>query len=146
DYLYDATTKLLKQIQAVDGETGTQYDYNYYYDSSKRISKITEDNGTAFFEKQLTYDSYGRVDKETYITNNNSSGVSSNVSVKNIYDASGTLREIRDFSTNTILWRINTEDARGKALSISLGNGIIKTKQYDQYGFLENIYDRKLTL
>ncbi|MFV0573154.1 MAG: RHS repeat-associated core domain-containing protein, partial [Xanthomarina gelatinilytica] len=146
DYLYDATTKLLKQIQAVDGETGYQYDYNYYYDSSKRISKITENNGTAFFEKQLTYDSYGRVDKETYITNNNSSGVSSNVSVKNIYDASGTLREIHDFGTNTILWRINTEDARGNALSINLGNGIIKTKEYDQYGFLENIYDKKLTL
>ena len=147
DYEYDATTKLLKRMQAVDSETGTQYDYNYYYDSSKRINKITEDNGTANFEKQLTYDSYGRVNKETYITNNTSTGVSSTVNVKNVYDtATGILREIRDFNTNTRLWRINTEDARGKALSISLGNGIIKTKQYDQYGFLTNIYDRKLGL
>lgn len=145
DYQYDTTTKLLKRIQAVDNQTSTQYDYNYYYDSNKRVNRITENNGTALFEKQLTYDSYGRVDKETYLTNIISSGVSNTVSVNNVYDASvGILREIRDFNTNDLLWRIDSENVRGSAVSISLGNGMIKSKRYDQYGYLESIYDKKL--
>ncbi|QHI38239.1 tRNA(Glu)-specific nuclease WapA [Kordia antarctica] len=147
DYEYNPATKLLKRILAINNETGTHYDYNYFYDSSKRINKITEGNGAADFEKQLTYDSYGRINKEVYITNTTSAATSNIVSVKNVYDTTtGILREIRDFNTNVRLWRINTENARGKALSISLGNGIIKTKQYDQYGFLTNVYDRKLGL
>lgn len=145
DYQYDNTTKLLKRVLATDNIEGVNFDYNYYYDSNKRINKITEDNGTSTFEKQLVYDSYGQVNKETYITN--AAGVNNTVTIKNVYDtATGILREIRDFNSNVRLWRINSETARGKSLSISLGNGITKSKQYDSYGFLTNIYDRKETL
>ncbi len=147
DYEYDATTKLLKHIEAIDNQIGTQYNYDYYYDSTKRVNKVTEDNGTASFEKLVTYDSFGRVNKETYTTNNLSTGINNTVSVKNVYDAAtGILREIKDFNTNLRLWKINSENARGKALSITLGNGITKLKTYDQYGFLSNISDQKFQL
>ncbi len=140
NYEYDATTKLLKRMRAIDSKMGINYDYNYYYDSNKRLSKVTEDNGTANFEKQLNYDGYGRVNREVYITNSTTTGVSSTVSIKNVYDTNtGILKEIKEFNINERLWRINTEDARGNALSISLGNGIIKKKEYDQFGFLTNV-------
>ncbi len=147
NYTYDAATKLLKNVSAIDQENGISYDYNYFYDGNKRINKVTENNGTALFELQKTYDSYGRVDKEVYITNETTIGNSNTVTTKNVYDtSSGILEEIRDFNSNSRLWRVNTENARGDALSITLGNGMIKTKSYDQYGYLTNIYDRKIPL
>lgn len=143
-YAYSPETKLLTVIEGVNGISGTQYDYRFYYDEYKRIDKITEEYGTASFEKQIAFNGNGTVASETYITNDLITGVSNNVKVKNIYESnSGILKEIRDFNSNGLLWKINTEDARGNALDISLGNGIKKTRSYDTYGYLTNMKDVK---
>ncbi len=138
NYTYNSVTKLLENINGV--AQGRSYAYDYFYDSYKRLNKITETNGgSANFEKQRSYDSFGRVLTDTYISSRSS--VSSTVKVKNVYDTSGILSEIRDYNTNDLLWKVNDENARGQVLDIDLGNGITKTKQYDQYGFLTNITD-----
>lgn len=147
EYQYDSTTKLLKAIDGLNerGDTYSNYSYNYYYDSYKRLNNIKESTETGNFEKQLVFDEFGRLKSENYITTHLISGNSSNVKIKNIYDAAGIRTEIRDFTNNNLLWKINDESARGQALNIELGNGIIKTKEYDQYGFLTNITDKENT-
>ncbi|WP_430409561.1 RHS repeat-associated core domain-containing protein [Kordia sp.] len=144
NYLYDGTSKLLNAISGVNSRTNTysNYAYNYYYDSYKRLNKIKETTETGNFEKRMTFDSYGRVASENYITNHSASGTNSNVKTKNSYDSAGILIETKDFNTNNSLWKVNDENARGQVLDIQLGNGITKTKQYDQYGFLTNITDK----
>lgn len=145
DYQYDGTTKLLNVINGSNNRSDTysNYTYNYYYDSYKRLNKIKETTETGNFEKRLTFDALGRLESENYITNHLGSGTNSNVKVKSIYDAAGIRTEIRDFTSNNLLWKINDENARGQALNIELGNGIVKTQQYDQYGFLTNITDKE---
>lgn len=144
NYQYDGTTKLLTLINGLNNRNGdySNYTYNYYYDSYKRLDKIKETTQTANFEKRFTFDAFGRVESENYITNHLGSGTNSNIKVKSIYDAAGIPIEIRDFNTNNLLWKINDENARGQALNITLGNGLVKNKQYDQYGFLTNITDK----
>ena len=142
DYDYNGTTKLLEQINGDDDETNTQYTYNYYYDSYHRPNKIREVTNYVEFEKQMTYDAFGRINKDVYISKNLATGVNNTVQVKNIYDEAGILTEIRDYSSNNLLWKVNNENARGQTLEVELGNGIIKERQYDQYGFLTKITDK----
>ncbi|WP_299278908.1 RHS repeat-associated core domain-containing protein [uncultured Psychroserpens sp.] len=145
NYVYDGTTKLLNVINGSNNRSDTysSYTYNYYYDTYKRLSRIQETTETGNFEKRLTFDPFGRIESENYISNHLGSGTNSDVKVKNIYDAAGVRTEIRDFSSNNLIWKINDENARGQALNIELGNGIVKTKQYDQYGFLTHILDKE---
>ena len=144
-YAYNAATKLLTSITGLNQRAGVNstYNYNYYYDSNKRLNKVKETTGLGSFEKRMTYDGFGRVNSENYISYHFASQTNSNVKVKNSYDAAGILKEIRDFNSNNLLWEITDENARGQDLSITLGNGIIKTKQYDQYGFVTNITDKE---
>ncbi|NMH89894.1 RHS repeat-associated core domain-containing protein [Flavivirga algicola] len=139
NYTFNATSKLLEKISGT--AQGRAYVYDYFYDSNKRLNKVKESNGgSAAFEKQMSYDSFGRVSSNTFISSR--SGVSSTVKVKNIYDPAGIQKEIRDFNSNNLLWKLNNEDARGNILEVDLGNGITKARQYDQYGFLTNITDK----
>ncbi len=144
DYEYDPSTKLLSEITATDNKNNIDYYYTYNYDSYGRLDKITENNGSAFFEKTNLYDTYGRVYREIYSSENSLTGVSNIVQIKNIYDNAGILTSIEDFTSGNRLWHILSENARGQALDISLGNNLNKTKQYDQYGFLTEIKDYKI--
>jgi len=139
NYAYNSTSKLVEKISG--NAQGRPYVYDYFYDSYKRPNKIKETNGgSANFEKRMTYDIHGRISSDTYISSR--SGISSTVKVKNIYDDAGIHKEIRDFNSNDLLWKVNDEDARGNMLDIELGNGLTKLKQYDSYGFLSNITDK----
>ncbi|WP_298900882.1 RHS repeat-associated core domain-containing protein [uncultured Psychroserpens sp.] len=145
NYQYDGTTKLLDVINGSNNRSDTysSYTYNYYYDTYKRLSRIQETTETGNFEKRLSFDDFGRIESENFISNHLGSGTNSDVKVKNVYDTAGIRTEIRDFSSNNLIWKISEENARGQALDIELGNGIIKTKQYDQYGFLTHILDKE---
>lgn len=143
-YLYDNTTKQLKKITGVDNtNSGRTYVYDYLYDSYKRPYSIKENTGLANYEYQITYDTnYGRVEKETYITNL-IGGPSKTLTTRNVYDTSGILKEIWNDGTPDKLWEINQINARGQALTVTLGNGIIKNKNYDSYGYLTKIEDKE---
>ncbi len=142
-YVYDGTTKLISSITGQDNTNTRTYSYNYTYDSYKRPSTIKENTGLAEFELQYTYDTYGRVHKETQIGKNLSNAVSSTITTRNVYDASGILSEIWNDGTPDKLWELDAINARGQALTINLGNGIAKTKIYDSYGYVTKIEDKE---
>lgn len=143
EYSYDPTSKLVTSIDGEDVLNNKNYLYNYSYDSYKRIEKVTESNTTAKYEKRVSYDTYGRVDTETLSTRSLLDGTDSWVKTKNSYDTAGILNEIRDFTTNTTIWKTNEENARGQLLKASLGNGIEKVMNYNQYGLLNSAFDYK---
>lgn len=142
-YVYDNTTKLLKTINGRDlTNSNRAYTYQYTYDSYKRPATVTENTGLTRFELRTTYDSYGRVHKETQIAAL-TGGASKTVTTRNGYDASGILKEIWNDGTTDRLWQLNQLNARGQALSVTLGNGMRSTKTYDAYGYLTEIEDKE---
>jgi len=142
NYIYDPTSKLLTSTLGENNYDNKSYEYIYTFDNYKRPIGIAENRDATQFSKQLEYDAFGRVNKETYNSTDLTTGVSSLVSIKNIFDTNGILTEIRDANLDTLLWEVTDENARGQATSITLGNGIIKTNQYDQYGLLTNITNK----
>src|SRR5690606_31038871 len=105
---------------------------------------IKEVNSAANFEKRMSYDGYGRINTETYISKNLGNGSSSTIVTKNIYDpSSGLLEEIRDNISAAVLWKVNEINARGQALDIDLGNGMTQTITYDAYGYVDKAVDQK---
>jgi RHS repeat-associated protein len=144
-YQYDESDdKLLDKIIGDDNITSKSYLYEYEYNSDKTPKSIKEITPTAEFEKILTYDGFGRVETEKYISKHLGSGTNSTIHTKNVFDSSsGILREILNNTTNASLWKINEENAKGQATSISLGNGFTKVKTYDNLGFLNEIRDAK---
>lgn len=142
-YIYDNTTKQLKTINGLDNTNSARaYTYQYTYDSYKRPYTITEDTGLASFEYRSTYDTYGRVSKETYISTL-AGGVTKTLVTRNEYDSSGLLTEIWNDGTPDKLWELNTINARGQALTVNLGNGMVKTKMYDTYGYPTKFEDKE---
>ncbi|WP_246041043.1 RHS repeat-associated core domain-containing protein [Flavivirga rizhaonensis] len=142
-YVYDNATKLISSITGQDNTNSRAYSYNYTYDTYKRPSTIKENTGLAEFELQYTYDTYGRVHKETQIGKNLGNAVSSTITTRNVYDASGILSEIWNDGTPDKLWELDAINARGQALTINLGNGMAKTKTYDSYGYITKIEDKE---
>lgn len=143
NYSYNSTTKLLTSIQGNNAHTNENYTYTYLYDSYKRPYITKEQNGKAYFEYRVSRDSYGRVNSETYISKNSGNNVNSTVKVRNIYDTnSGVLVEIQDYNAGTSLWKIKEVNERGQSKEVHLGNGMIKKRTYDQFGFLTKIIDQ----
>ncbi|MEL7147955.1 MAG: RHS repeat-associated core domain-containing protein, partial [Bacteroidota bacterium] len=144
-YTYDPITKKVKQITGLNQRSGTStaYNYNFFYDVQSRLNKVTEQTDHANFEKRLTYNSFERVATEQFITTDLSSGVNTNIRVKNVYDGSGILEEVRNDFNNALLWKVNSQNARGQDLNLTLGNGITQTRQYDNFGFVSNMTDQQ---
>lgn len=148
-YEYDlADTKRLTKIIGDDNTGGGRnYTYEYIYETNtphKRLDTIKENTGLTSFEYTMDYDTYGRVEKETQTSTLIIGGASKVVKTKNVYDTSGLLKEIwNDQGIPEKLWELNTINARGQALAITLGNGMVKNKMYDAYGYLEKIEDKE---
>jgi len=142
-YQYDASTKLVTNINGQDNTNNRAYTYQYTYDSYNRPNTVVENTGLAEFEKQYIYDTYGRVHKETFISKNLSNAYSSTVRTRRVYDTSGLVKEIWNDGTPDKLWELNGINERGQLLNVALGNGINKSKAYDSYGFLEKIEDKE---
>ena len=52
------------------------------------------------------------------------------------------MTEVKDFATNTSLWKLKEVNERGQAKEILLGNGIVKKRTYDQFGNLTKMLDQ----
>ena len=137
-YNYDSTLKLLNSSVFEDLQAGTATTYTYLYDDSKRLYKTTEDTpNLAKFTKELKFDLFGRVDKETSIASLN--GKSSSKTIKNTYKNGYPWQILTDETTPKVLWQTNTVNARGQLLTAQLGNGIAITNAYDDYGYSTQI-------
>ena len=142
-YTYHPTTKLLTAIQGTNARTQEHYAYTYVYDTHKRLKRTREQNGKATFEQQLTRDAYGRIATETYVSRTADHTASSTVTVRNHYDpTAGVLTEIKDATSNTPLWKLQEVNARGQATTLRLGNGMVKKRTYDAFGYLTHMVDQ----
>ncbi len=130
NYSYDNTTLFLKNITASDQVNSKNYRYDYSYDSHKRPYRINENNGSAYYSKTYTYDSFSRVSKEYYTAKIR--GKASTSSLTYDYNAHGAFTGFEN-------WKINSSNARGQITQISLGTGHTEDRRYDTYGFLSSL-------
>lgn len=130
---YDANTKLITQSNFNDGSTPITY--NYTYDSYKRLI-ATKESGEYVYDKEVTYDEFGRPLKQYYkATQQSNTAAMSEKWVRNSYK-NGKHYQIVDDATNVVLWQVASVNSRGQLTSATLGNGYILSNTYDQYGFI----------
>ncbi|QSB25550.1 RHS repeat-associated core domain-containing protein [Flavobacterium sp. CLA17] len=158
-FVYDAAGKPTeKTITGTNTNSKTTYAYNtlnqitsstfldsreaktttnvYEYDTLKRLFKTAETTPYATFVKQLSFDTLGRIEKETSTAT--ASGKTSSKTVKNTYQ-NGFPWQILDDTTQQVLWQSNTLNERGQLLTGAFGNGIAVTNTYDLYGYTTQI-------
>jgi RHS repeat-associated protein len=100
------------------------------YDVLGRPSASTTTLDVAY-SASTAYDANGRVADQTF---------PSGLRVKNVYNALGYLKELRNYSDNTLYWQANTIDASGQVTSQAHGNGVVTTQAFSPYsGRLTNI-------
>ena len=133
-YNYNPVDKLLSAM-VLTSTDGNNANYNYTYDTNKRLVNTTETNTYAEFFKAYTYDAFGRVETEQYDAKLLSNSKTSSKKVKNTYQ-NGVLKTIQDFTTNTNIWDVTTVNARGQLTGATMGNGIEANNGYDAYGYL----------
>ena len=144
DYSYNASTKLLTTINLSSGD-GNNSSYSYVYDSYKRMSSVTENTPYARFIKRYTYDTYGReytVENEARLLANNKM---SNHKIKKTYTY-GSLRTVKDYTSNENIWSLSGINARGQVTSYSSGVGLVQNNSYNAYGFHTSMVTNKVTL
>ena len=135
-YNYNSTSKLLDSSVFEDLQAGTTTTYTYSYDTSKRLYKTVEATPSyaTFTREVVTFDSFGRVEKETSTASVN--GNSSAKTIKNTYKNGYPYQILSDDVTPKVLWQTNTVNARGQLLTAQLGNGIAITNAYDEFGYI----------
>ncbi|WP_340199531.1 FG-GAP-like repeat-containing protein [Ascidiimonas sp. W6] len=143
NYTYDGSTKMLSQISGTDAHFGKSYQYTYGYDSYQRPISIIENNDAAIFETHTTFDALGRAQSTEYKTLHKATNTQNNVRIRNVYSTEGILHELKDWSSGTSLWKLTDQNHRGQPLTIQLGNGYTKTRQYDAFGLPTQIWDHK---
>ena len=141
DYTYDGTTQQLTAISGTDAHFGKNYQYFYTYDSYQRPISTQENNDTAIFITNITYDALGRAETNEYRTTYKGNNTSSNLKIQNVYSPEGILTELQDFGSGTSLWQLTDQNHRRQPLEIQLGNGYKKTNTYDAYGLPTEIKD-----
>ncbi len=141
-YTYNPISKLLDYSSFKDTQAGTTTTTTYSYDGSKRLYKTVEDTPSfANFTKELSFDTFGRVEYETSTASIN--GKSSSKKIKSTY-SNGFPQQI--FSTDIVpqkLWQTNTVNARGQLLTAELGNGIAINNTYDDFGYYKEFKHAK---
>ncbi|MFH7017612.1 RHS repeat-associated core domain-containing protein [Flavobacterium sp. FlaQc-47] len=143
NYVYNPSTNLLTSSSFVNIIEGNSITNSFEYDSYNRISKTIENTPYATFTKELTYDTFGRADKETSTAA--ISGKSSSKTLKHMYQ-NGFAWQLVDDATQQVLWQTNSLNERGQLTSASLGNGMGITNTYDQYGYASQFkFDRMVT-
>ncbi len=130
NYSYDSSTLLLTKITATDQYNSKNYRYDYTYDSHKRPYRINENNGSAYYSKTYTYDTYSRVSTEYYTAKLGNKFSSS--SLNHSYNDNGAYTGFNN-------WSINSSNARGQITQISVGTGHTEDRRYDTFGFLSSV-------
>lgn len=132
-YSYNPTDKLLTSI-ALTAPNNTS-EIQYSYDNYKRLREVNESNTYAKLIKQYTYDNFGRINTERSFATLLANGKVSSNKIRNQY-SHGYLKEIRDFSSNKLIWKIDNVNARGQIKSALMGNGMSMNNLYNAYGLL----------
>lgn len=106
--------------------------FTYYPDGLVK-STSTLINGVTYTQSQ-TYDSYSRPFVTTYPMG------TAAFAVKNVYNGSGYLSEIRNNATNALLKRVDSMTARGQVDKVTYGNNVTTTADFeDNTGWLSSV-------
>jgi RHS repeat-associated protein len=135
-YNYDPVLKLLNSSVFEDLQVGTTTTNTYFYDTSKRLYKTVESTPSyaTFTREVVTFDSFGRVEKETSTASIN--GNLSAKTIKNTYKNGYPWQILSDDVTPKVLWQTDIVNARGQLVTAQLGNGIAITNTYDEFGYV----------
>ena len=114
---------------------GRNFSHSYEYYSDGRVKNDFENfEDRIFYTQDIIYDSFGRV--QTYRKGIESNGTTTEVSIANVYKTwNGDLQQLKDVTTNKVLWNLNTTNAKGQITYATLGR-IRIYNTYDTYGFL----------
>jgi len=135
NYFYNGLNQITSTsfVDNIEGKTTSNL---YEYDNLKRLYRTTETTPYAVFVKEMSFDTQGRVEKETSTAS--ASGKSSSKTIKNIYQ-NGFPWQIVDNETQQVLWQSNSLNERAQLTGGTFGNGIGVTNTYDQYGYIRQI-------
>jgi RHS repeat-associated protein len=149
-YTYNPTSKLLTSKLLTDASNNYSISYTYGYDNFKRLNSTIESRtGSFIFQKDYTFDAYGRKDKEHFYAKDQTTNKVSDKWIKYTYQ-NGFPWQIYDMTSSTVvgttkLWQNNTVNPQGKVLTATLGNGITISNNFDLYGFPTQIKHQKGT-
>ncbi|MDM1043527.1 VCBS repeat-containing protein [Myroides sp. 1354] len=132
NYTYDNESKQLTSFVA--DVSGTNYTYNYEYDTYHRLIKTTEITPLARFSKAVAFDDFGRALEETFGVQTHGKTVEKKI--KHQYK-NGYHWQTVDALTNQVLTSKVQVNAYGQLTKSNLGNGLEVTNVYDSYGYLQ---------
>jgi RHS repeat-associated protein len=134
EHSYNSTNTFLSQT-SVTSTDGNNSIYGYTYDNHQRLTNTSEINQYANFSKAYTYDDFGRVDKEEYEAKLLANNKTSTKEVQYNYQNGG-VKNIIDVNTSETIWNVTGVNARGQLTSTLVGNDILQSNVYDNYGLL----------
>jgi RHS repeat-associated protein len=116
------------QLQSISATNGieTRYDYDIY----SRLKSKTETIDFEEYTYEYDFNIFGKIHKITW-----PSGFEVNYRYKN-----GSFYAVEQTGTDKKLWELTDINAQGQIIQHKLGNGLLTTKGYDQYGYLTSIY------
>lgn len=162
EFLYNNKGQLETQIEKSNDVTSTDKSVTFTYDNKGRItnrqgtsngkaysSYITYDaqgrsiasgessNNRYYLKKNVIYDDKGRV--TSYEKGMYSGGTYTKATIENVYAPwSGDLYQVKDKTTQKVLWQLNTAKANGQVLTAKLGE-VNVTNAYDSNNFLQSV-------
>ena len=114
----------------LDSVTYSGGSVKYNYDSASRLTgRVSRINGTGN-STGYGYDSYSRLQTYTY---------PSGFAIKNVYNTSGYLSEVRRNDNNALIWQGQNVNVFGEFTQYTYGNNLVTTKTYDCLGMLRKI-------
>lgn len=125
-WVYDSCTKGVGKLcseTTIDGFSRT-----HSYDSFGRPATTTTNIVGTSYSTGVSYDSFGRV-LGTYYPSVTVGTTTTTLVLKNVYNASGYLSEIRDNASNALYWQANSLTADLQVAQETLGNGAVTARQ-----------------
>lgn len=122
-WTYDTAANGKGKLASTTSNNG--YSRSFTYDSLGRVTSISSviDNPASPYVEATTYDTYGRVSRQTY---------PDGFAVARVYNTAGYLAQVVNAATpTTVYWTANAVDAAGDVTQQTYGNGIVWTQVFD---------------
>ncbi|WP_277014692.1 FG-GAP-like repeat-containing protein [Flavobacterium lindanitolerans] len=130
-YNYNNTTKLLESL-TFNNTDGNNTTYSYTYDSHYRIASTIEDNQYAKFTRGFSYDSFGRMDTESYEAKDKTTNLTASRSVGYEYQKGEVLKSM-DLTSGQIISQITSLTTDGNLASATQGSSLRTNFVYDSF-------------
>ncbi len=134
-FTYDNKGRITNRQGTSNGKAYSSY---ITYDAQGRaVASGENSNNRYFLKKNVIYDDKGRV--TSYEKGMYSGGTYTKAVIENVYTPwSGDLYQVKDKTTQKVLWQLNTAKANGQVLTAKLGEVTI-INAYDSNNFLQNV-------